>query len=143
MLTADPGTAIPAVFEGQGVAGTWSSALHDVLGAALGLEPDTVVLIPVPGHQHTGGSWNPFLRDQGPDIRREAGGDERRGQSGRTRSFVNPGQSADFRTHPRAGQRPGSGDLRLTGDRHHRPERASRTSTGLAGSVRWPMDVWP
>jgi hypothetical protein len=52
MLTTDPSTAIPAVFRGQGLAGTWSSALHDVLGSALELEPDTVVLIPVPGHQY-------------------------------------------------------------------------------------------
>jgi Acyl-CoA dehydrogenase, C-terminal domain len=49
MLTIDPATAIPAVFEGQGVAGTWSSALHDVLGSALDLGPDIVVLIPSPG----------------------------------------------------------------------------------------------
>jgi hypothetical protein len=52
MLATDPGTAIPAVFQGQGAAGTWSSALHDVLGSALDLEADTVVLIPLPGHRY-------------------------------------------------------------------------------------------
>jgi hypothetical protein len=53
MLTADPGTAIPAVFEGQGEKGKWSSALHDVLGSTLGLEPDTAALIPLPGETRT------------------------------------------------------------------------------------------
>jgi hypothetical protein len=53
MLSTDPGLAIPTVFEGQGVAGTWSPALHDVLSSALDLELDTVALIPLPGQQHT------------------------------------------------------------------------------------------
>jgi hypothetical protein len=53
MLATDPALAIPAVFEGQGLAGTWSPALHDVIGSALGSEPDTVVLIPLPGQTHT------------------------------------------------------------------------------------------
>jgi hypothetical protein len=65
MLTADPGTAIPAVFQGQGVAGSWSSALHDVLGSALELEPDTVVLIPVPGHQYREDRGTPSLGIRG------------------------------------------------------------------------------
>jgi alkylation response protein AidB-like acyl-CoA dehydrogenase len=53
LLATDPGLAIPAVFEGQGIAGTWSPALHDVIGSGLGLESDTVVLIPLPGQTHT------------------------------------------------------------------------------------------
>jgi hypothetical protein len=52
MLTTDPSTAIPAVFQGQGVAGTWSSALHDVLGSAVEVDPDTVVLVPLPGRRY-------------------------------------------------------------------------------------------
>jgi hypothetical protein len=56
MLATDPGTAIPAVFEGQGQSGTWSSALHDVLGSTLGLEPDTAALIPLPGETRTANS---------------------------------------------------------------------------------------
>jgi hypothetical protein len=53
MLATDPALAVPAVFEGQGLAGTWSPALHDVIGSALGSEPDTVVLIPLPGQTCT------------------------------------------------------------------------------------------
>ena len=53
MLATDPALAIPAVFEGQGSAGSWSPALHDVIGSALRLEPDTVALIPLPGETYT------------------------------------------------------------------------------------------
>jgi hypothetical protein len=54
MLAANPGLAVPAVFQGQGVAGTWSSAFHDVLSSAVEVDPNTVVLIPWPGSNHTG-----------------------------------------------------------------------------------------
>ena len=54
MLATNPGLAVPAVFEGQGVAGTWSSAFHDVLGSATEADPDTMVLVPWPGSNHTG-----------------------------------------------------------------------------------------
>jgi len=53
LLMAHPEFAVPAVFEGQGVAGTWSPAFHDVIGSALESGPDTVVLIPLPGRAHT------------------------------------------------------------------------------------------
>jgi hypothetical protein len=65
MLTTEPGKAIPAVFEGQGVAGTWSCALHDVLGSALHLGPDTVVLIPLPSRTHTAARGSSSLAVRG------------------------------------------------------------------------------
>jgi alkylation response protein AidB-like acyl-CoA dehydrogenase len=36
------------VFESQGLNGSWSSALHDVLAASLGTDAETVVLLPFP-----------------------------------------------------------------------------------------------
>jgi hypothetical protein len=53
MLMTEPGLAIPAVFQGQGAAGSWSPAFQDVVGAALDLEPDTVALVPFPGNFRT------------------------------------------------------------------------------------------
>jgi Acyl-CoA dehydrogenase, C-terminal domain len=49
LLVDEPETAISAVFGNQGASGTWSSALHDVLGAAIGVDETTAVLIPHPG----------------------------------------------------------------------------------------------
>jgi hypothetical protein len=49
LLADEPEAAIAAVFGSQGVSGTWSSALHDVLGAALGVDESTAVLVPHPG----------------------------------------------------------------------------------------------
>jgi hypothetical protein len=49
LLVDEPEAAIPAVFGSQGESGTWSSALHDVLGAAIGVDESTAVLVPHPG----------------------------------------------------------------------------------------------
>jgi hypothetical protein len=48
LLVDEPETAMSAVFGHQGASGTWSSALHDVLGAAIGVDETTTVLIPHP-----------------------------------------------------------------------------------------------
>ncbi|HEX3796630.1 MAG TPA: acyl-CoA dehydrogenase family protein [Acidimicrobiales bacterium] len=53
VLTDEPGAAISAIFGNQGASGTWSSALHDVLGAAVGVEETTAVLVPHPGKTAT------------------------------------------------------------------------------------------
>ena len=48
ILTAAPEVTVPAVFEGQGLNGSWSATLHDVLAASLCVDIDTAVLIPFP-----------------------------------------------------------------------------------------------
>ncbi|MCU1429733.1 MAG: hypothetical protein JWL83_3733 [Actinomycetia bacterium] len=54
LLATEPSAGVPAVFAAQGRAGTWSSALHDVLGAAtadfsIAAPPDsTSVIVPLP-----------------------------------------------------------------------------------------------
>jgi hypothetical protein len=53
LLADEPETAIAAIFGNLGVSGTWSSALHDVLGAAIGVDEATVVLVPYPGKTAT------------------------------------------------------------------------------------------
>jgi hypothetical protein len=49
LLADEPEAAISAIFGNQGASGTWSSALHDVLGAAIGVDETTAVLVPHPG----------------------------------------------------------------------------------------------
>jgi hypothetical protein len=52
-LADEPEIAIAAIFGNLGASGTWSSALHDVLGAATGVDEATVVLVPYPGKTAT------------------------------------------------------------------------------------------
>jgi hypothetical protein len=57
VLAAHPEEAIAALFDAQGRTGTWSAALHDVLGAeaeTLGITSPLNVVLPRPGRAHPG-----------------------------------------------------------------------------------------
>jgi hypothetical protein len=53
LLVDEPETAMAAIFGNLGASCTWSSALHDVLGAAVGVDDTTAVLVPHPGKTAT------------------------------------------------------------------------------------------